>query len=725
MKKVILIILLLLLKLSVSHSQQCVDTVHLKLDPVTTAEYIDVKVLVKGFKDLVSFQYALNYDADILKFDKVLSNLPEFNVGNFFDDKKGKVRLLWTKLLSTVGTTLPENAVLMTLRFQKIKFGGVSSISLSDLQFFEFTRSDNKSLCFTQDQVFVPSEEFKISGKVIFDQNDNCRKDVSEQGISGWLVEFEKGTLQYYQITDAQGNYSSHLPKGTYRVKVSPKNESWSLCLPEQTVNIEDKDIFNLDFIAKNKILCPQIKVDISTPSVIHCKENIYTLIYQNQGTEAANNLKIDVTFSKYFTYIKSDRSPLTINENTLQFDLGNLLPLQKDTIRIVFKSDCDQNSIGRTYCISARVSPVAPCTPVPAWSGADLQVTPHCDESGKKVQFIIKNTGTNDMLDIRHYIVTEEDVLRPSQPFKLDKQKELKIELPADGTTYRLTADQDKGYPYRSVMVSAAIEGCCTNNSGSYSKGFVTQFEETDRDIFSDTDCRESDTKLNPIDITGMPKGYGTEHYIKMDAYPEFVFSFNKPQMTDKIHSVIIKTKINEAFDISTLELGASSHPYRIFIHEERELVFVLDSIAPGLSTEYQGFVKYKIKVSQNAKPGTIIENSAKIFFNFGDPIASTTQFYTLGESFILSQSSVPPEHKNINLYPNPAEDVITVDIPQASDKEFSFSIQTMEGKILDEGKLVQGQNILSTNRMFTGLNILYIRSGFKSQSVYKIIKL
>ena len=127
-----MIILLLLLKLSVSHSQQCVDTVHLKLDPVTTAEYIDVKVLVKGFKDLVSFQYALNYDADILKFDKVLSNLPEFNVGNFFDDKKGKVRLLWTKLLSTVGTTLPENAVLMTLRFQKIKFGGVSSISLSD-----------------------------------------------------------------------------------------------------------------------------------------------------------------------------------------------------------------------------------------------------------------------------------------------------------------------------------------------------------------------------------------------------------------------------------------------------------------------------------------------------------------------------------------------------------------------------------------------------------------
>jgi hypothetical protein len=730
MKKLIFTFLVWFLSILAGNTQTCTDSLHLRLIPEITENYIEVKISVHGFKELISFQYALNYDSDVMKLDVISTGLTDFSQNNYFDNKKGVIRFLWASIYATKGITLPDNAILMTLRFQKVKFGGVSHVSFSEsLLPFEFTNIANKTLCYSTNQIFVPTEPFKISGKVIFDQNSNCLPDAAEPGIGEWLVEFERGVAKYYRITDNTGHYSAYLPKGIYKVRVIPKNESWQSCFAEQLVSLIDNNIENINFQVKGSNLCPQIQVDISTPSVSFCRENIYTLIYKNSGHSSGENIQLEVTFDPLYTFISSDLEPLTIKNNTLLFNVGTVLPFQSDTIKIVFKSDCSPVSNGRTYCVTVKAMPYSPCGPSSSWNGSDIQVIPVCDDISKKTKFIIRNTGIGDMLETKHYIVTEEDVLRPAQPFKLDKQKEIKIELPADGTTYRLTADQDNDFPFRSKAVSAVLEGCGTNNEGTYSKGFITLFEETDRDLFIDTDCRESDVTSSLLDMTGMPKGYGNEHYIAMDAYPEFVISFKNPERKNGKYSVILKTKINDAFDIHSLEFGSSSHPCKMFIHENKELTFVFDSIFlaehHSNTSESQGFVKYKIKVHPEAKSGTRIENFAKIFFNYDEPLISQTQYYTLGQSFILALSTQLPGISNVRLFPNPSNDFIILEIPEANKRAYTYAIKALDGHILACGTLIKGQNIIETDQLPLGINILYIHSGDRIYSIHKIIKL
>lgn len=730
MKKGILIILLILLKTLLSEAQDCVDSIHLRIIPEHKDNKISADISVSGFKDVSSFQFAINFDPDVFRLDSLYATHQSLKDLLHFDNKKGTIRIIWTNPIPTVGITLADNSVLIKIRFIKIKAVAISHITLSNSQLpGEFTKPDNKMLCHTFNMVNVPTEQFYISGKVIFDENSNCVLDQSEKGLSEWMVEFDTGAEKYYQITDAQGKYLTYLPKGKYTIRIYPKNESWSPCINDLEENIEDKNIDNVNFIVKPKVICPLVKVDISTPFVHHCEENIYTLVYKNFGNTVSENTIIEVNFDRNYTFLRSTANPLTIKQNTLLFSVGDLLPVQGDTIRITFKSECGAISMGRTYCVSAKAAPLHPCTSTSEWNGSDIQIIPQCDDIGKKVHFIIKNNGNGDMLDIKHYIVTEEDVLKPSQPFKLDKQKELKIELPADGTSYRLTADQDGKYPFKSKSVSSVLEGCGTDVSGNFSKGFIVLFEETDRDEFIDTDCRESDVNISQIQMTGMPKGYGNQHYIATDAYPEFVLTFQNPDVKDKICNVILKTKINENFDLKSLEIGPSGHPYKYYIDGNRELVFIFENIY--LSGRLQnlagslGFVKYKIKVNKNVVHGTRINNEVKLFFNYDDIVISPNQYYTIGQNFIIASTDYIPEHANIKLYPNPFNDVMIIDIPDPQLYEYSYSIKSIDGQEKSNGKLHSGQNVIITDGIRSGLNLLYITTPNIGQSVYKIIKL
>ncbi len=53
-----------------------------------------------------------------------------------------------------------------------------------------------------------------VSGKYIFDNNNNCIQDVGDSTVAGKLITFMPGP--FYCTTDANGNYSAWLPLGSY-----------------------------------------------------------------------------------------------------------------------------------------------------------------------------------------------------------------------------------------------------------------------------------------------------------------------------------------------------------------------------------------------------------------------------------------------------------------------------------------------------------------------------
>jgi len=84
---------------------------------------------------------------------------------------------------------------------------------------------------------------------------------------------------------------------------------------------------------------------------------------------------------------------------------------------------------------------------------------------------------------------------------------------------------------------------------------------------------------------------------------------------------------------------------------------IYLADSITdePGS----HGYVKFKIKRNQNLPINTTISNTAHIFFDFNAAVATNTTSATLTTSVGISENV----SRDINIYPNPARNQLTID--------------------------------------------------------------
>jgi uncharacterized repeat protein (TIGR01451 family) len=229
----------------------------------------------------------------------------------------------------------------------------------------------------------------------------------------------------------------------------------------------------------------------------------------------------------------------------------------------------------------------------------------------------------------------------------------------PANGATYVMLLDQVPYHPGHSNP-TLAMEGCGTDPSGGFSTGFVTQFAEDDADPFVSIDCQEVIGAYDPNDKYGYPKGYGDEHFIDLGQDLEYRIRFQNTG-SDTAFNVVIEDVLSPHLDISTLQPGASSHPYELSIRGRDTLLFFFDDIMLPDSNVNEpashGFVKFRIKQSLTNELGDVIENEAGIYFDFNDPVITNKTIHRLGDHYIISSTS-EPQRLDIQhtMQPNPA---------------------------------------------------------------------
>src|SRR5690606_38390037 len=96
----------------------------------------------------------------------------------------------------------------------------------------------------------------------------------------------------------------------------------------------------------------------------------------------------------------------------------------------------------------------------------------------------------------------------------------------------------------------------------------------------------------------------------------------------TDVAYNVSIEDVLSENLDISTLKIGAASHPFTWSVSGlgQPKITWKFANInLPDNSTnepKSHGFVRFKIKQKEENSIGTVIENKAAIFFDFNSPI-------------------------------------------------------------------------------------------------------
>ncbi len=664
--------------------QTCTDTIYVDLVNTNVGiDFVEVEVTALNAGALLSLQFAVLYDGDILSFDSAINGALEVdNSTNEF--LPGDLRFAWFSI-NNIPVSYSNNTVLFTLRFSVVGEGETDMlIGSDDLIFPEAVGPPFNLLCFNTGTTNVVTDGAIISGTVHYNEGYICTPN-NPNPLENIIIEISDGTESFFTSTDENGEYSRLVVPGEYTVSASPLNLVWSYCENDITVSLPDLDSEAIvEFIAKADVLCPFMEVNISTPFVRRCFDNTYTVQYCNNGTADAADAYIVVDLEDNLTFVSSNHPDFTIDGQTITFQLGTL-GFGCGTLSFVANASCEAE-IGETHCAVAEIFPNDPCGRVLGdYAGPVIEVNGFCD--GDSVRVNISNTSDENMILPQLFIVVEEDVMIQEEEFVLNALSSMDIALPAQGTTYWIGAQQREDFPLGEAA-TFTIEDCGVNEDGSFSTGTFNNFSLGDYYPYQDIDCQENIGSFDPNDKNVYPNGYGEEDLIKNNQNLDYKIRFQNTG-TDTAFKVIVEDIISPYLDLSTLRMTSSSHTHRMAV-DGRTVRFIFENIllVDSLKNEPEshGYVSFTIDMMPDLADDVEINNNADIYFDFNDPIRTNTTHLKIGTDFLDELSSLVEIenslHIPIQIAPNPANKNTVLELMSLDTQSFQFSLYNIRGQ-------------------------------------------
>ncbi|MBK8444049.1 MAG: leucine-rich repeat domain-containing protein [Sphingobacteriales bacterium] len=167
------------------------------------------------------------------------------------------------------------------------------------------------------------------------------------------------------------------------------------------------------------------------------------------------------------------------------------------------------------------------------------------------------------------------------------------------------------------------------------------------------------------------------------IDDYLHYVIRFQNTGSAEAIQ-VVVKDELAENLDISTFQMVAASHDYRLRLENRTLEVFFENINLPDSTTnepESHGFVAFKIKAADSVTIGSQLKNTAEIYFDYNFPIITNTTETAVIENqpeIIGFEAINAPDLFQIS--PNPASDFITLN---SSEKIESVEIYDAAGRL------------------------------------------
>ncbi|MBK7936062.1 MAG: SprB repeat-containing protein [Lewinellaceae bacterium] len=511
------------------------------------------------------------------------------------------------------------------------------------LRQWQWTDGAGQSVTCEQSIVFPTTHTVTVQGRVYLDTDDDCISDAGEQGVQHFVLTLTK-------LPSGVSDTIYPAPDGTYAkdilFSVLDVSAQLHLVLPANVnpvcptaLNIPNSTAtptYNFDMGLQSNGDCPIMQVDLGNLFTRRCATNFFKVNYCNVGLDTAYGAFVTVNLDPLISLESADL-PFTVAgpDNIYTFQLGDVPPFHCGSIGIHAMVSCDAVP-GQTLCNEAYIFPDVPCNG--AWQGPLVTAKTYC--LGDSVGLELKNTGLQNMTAPLNYIVIEDFIMYKDGPFQLDAGDAITIKTPANGATWRIEAEQTPGFPVPG-LVAAAIEGC----GGLNTPGLINVYAQSDNAITYDQDCSEVVASCDPNDKTAVPLGFGDQHLIRANEVIEYKIRFQNTG-TDTAFQVVIVDTLSPLLDARTLETGASSHPYHLEIYPGGILHFVFRPIALPDSNINEvashGYVKYKIAQQPDLPDGTVIENTAAIYFDENEPVFTNTAFHTIGYPFVHYDSLV-----------------------------------------------------------------------------------
>lgn len=172
---------------------------------------------------------------------------------------------------------------------------------------------------------------------------------------------------------------------------------------------------------------------------------------------------------------------------------------------------------------------------------------------------------------------------------------------------------------------------------------------------------------------------------------------------------NIIITDTIDSDLDLSSFRLlDYSVRPSVSITGNSITFTFADINLPDSLTNEPEshGFVQFEISLKPNRPPGTIIENTANIYFDFNPPVITNTTVNTVVTPTSLHEHS----DQHFSLSPNPAS--FETKISTSADGNYKVLIFDITGRIVHQDRFNGTQHTLQLSGLTKGLFVIELRN-------------
>lgn len=569
------------------------------------------------------------------------------------------------------------------------------------------------------------------SGKLYTDVNANCLFDSLDiPHPNRQVLVLPDSSLV---PTDQNGDFHLFLQAGSHTVVPLPDpNGLWGQTCPStNSLPIsfpgQHDSIVGLDFAYEALASSPQMWVEVGGLASRPCFGNTFYISHCNLGSDTAFGAHVELVLDSNYSFDTSNLPLAGQNGSVLSFTLGDVPPGECGSFWIKADLACDNSLTGRTLCIEAHIFPDSlGVPPNPVWDGSSLEVVAAC-QGDSSVCFTVSNSGnpqTGSMQGPSEWHLYENGGLILLGQIQLCGGCDSTLCFPGNGNTFHLAVDQRPGHP-GSGQASGTVELCGQPNM---TLGQFNALPQDDAEAAISIHCLPVVNSFDPNSKQAFPTGVDPAfHYIDSTDVLDYMIDFQNTGTADAIRVVLIDTLPPE-LDLSTLVMGASSHPFSWELLSGSCLRFTFDNIfLPPASQDSAGsigFVQFKVALKPGLGMGKRIENFADIFFDFNLPIRTNTIFHTVGWPPIIL--GVEKESAaEVIVYPNPTDGKVYVEVNgMEKGKQLSIELYNILGHRVDEGEMEAGFRFSADwGRFGPGIYIYRVFNGGDESWTGKII--
>ncbi|HRH71210.1 MAG TPA: T9SS type A sorting domain-containing protein [Flavobacteriales bacterium] len=208
--------------------------------------------------------------------------------------------------------------------------------------------------------------------------------------------------------------------------------------------------------------------------------------------------------------------------------------------------------------------------------------------------------------------------------------------------------------------------------------------------------------------------------YFIDQDDWIDYTIRFQNTG-TDTAFTVVISDTLEAVLDPASLRVGASSHPFTWDLGYGNVLRFRFDDILLPDSNVNEvashGQVMFRIKPLQPLVPGTLIENTANIYFDFNPPVITEPSVLVAEFSTGVQERSLD----GIRLMPNPVNNELRIN---ANGSIASLRIIAADGREVLARAVRAANSSIAVDRLQTGAYLLIATFADGSEVRERFIK-